>query len=401
MKKWIVVLLLLLALGGYFIISRKDASKAMVVETTPITRGKIIKTVSATGSLQAVNTVNVGTQVSGTVKAIYADFNSITRKGALIAEIDPALLQANLETAKADVLSAQADLAKAEATVKNTRKNRDRKKELYSRDLIAESELDAAQTEYDTALAQLKAAKASLAQSQANLRHKEVSLGYTRITSPINGVVIDRAVEVGQTVNASQSAPTLFTIAEDLTKMKVEANIDEADIGQIEAGQRVEFTVDAYPELFFIGSIEEIRLAPNAEGNIVTYTVIIMVQNPDLKLMPGMTANVSVIAKEKIDVFKVSNAALRFKPSPDFLASNGNGQNFNSARRNASSNQKTLWLYDGKEFKPLPVSIGISDGLYTEISGNVNEGMNVVTSILSGKTNSNGGGSPFVPGPRR
>jgi multidrug efflux pump subunit AcrA (membrane-fusion protein) len=213
MKKWIVVLLLLLALGGYFIISRKDASKAMVVETTPITRGKIIKTVSATGSLQAVNTVNVGTQVSGTVKAIYADFNSITRKGALIAEIDPALLQANLETAKADVLSAQADLAKAEATVKNTRKNRDRKKELYSRDLIAESELDAAQTEYDTALAQLKAAKASLAQSQANLRHKEVSLGYTRITSPINGVVIDRTVEVGQTVNASQSAPTLFTIA--------------------------------------------------------------------------------------------------------------------------------------------------------------------------------------------
>ncbi|MEA4877678.1 Multidrug resistance protein MdtA [bioreactor metagenome] len=391
MKKWLSLFVLIVLISGAFFFFRKDSSKATTVETVPIIRGNLLKTVSATGSLQAVNTVNVGSQVSGTIKAIYVDFNTIVKKGELIAEIDPALLEAAVETAKADVLAARANIAKAEATVKNARKTRDRNKELFTRNLIAESELDTAQTELDTALASLNAAYASLAQSRANLKNKEINLGHTKINSPINGVIIDKAVEVGQTVNASQSAPTLFTIAEDLTQMKVEADIDEADIGYIKAGQNVEFTVDAYSDLSFEGKIKEIRLAPNTDGNIVTYTVIVMVENPLLKLMPGMTANVSVIVEKKMGVLKVSNAALRFKPSSDVLVSNGKNGN--------GTSQRTLWVYERDIFKPLNVTIGISDGLYTEISGEVQEGMNVVTSVMAGK--SNGGGSPFVPGPRR
>ncbi len=399
MKKFAAFFVVMALIGSYFFF-RRGTSPIFTVETVPIVRGEIVKTVSATGRAEAVNTVNVGTQVTGTIKAIYVDFNSSVKKGQLIAEIDPSLLQANVESAEADVLAAQANVLKAETSVKDTKKSRDRKKELFSRNLIAESELDEAQTEYDTAIAQLKAAQANVEQTKASLKHKKISLGYAKIASPINGVVIDRAVEVGQTVNATQSAPTLFTIAEDLTQMKVEADIDEADIGLIQAGQGVQFTVDAYADVTFHGFVEEIRLAPNTEGNIVTYTVIIKVQNPELKLMPGMTANVIIETIKKSGVLKISNAALRFKPNSELGVFNGEVHN-TSAPSSPHSYTKNLWLYDGKAFQPVPITIGISDGMDTEISGEVKEGMKIVTGVVFGKETTTGRGSPFVPGPRR
>lgn len=417
MKKVILFLLVIMVAAGgfYFFESRKGSSVS--VDTTTVKKGDLIKSVSSTGTLEAVNTVDVGAQVSGTIKTIYVDYNSVVRKGDLLAEIDPSLLSAKVKQAKADVLAAKADVQEAQANVRNAKKTRDRNKELFSRNLIAESELDSAQTDYETSLAKLTSARASLAQAEADLEYDETNLGYTKITSPINGVVTDRAVDEGQTVNSSQSAPTLFTIAEDLTKMQVETDVDEADIGQVKGGQTVEFTVDAYPELSFSGKVDEIRLAPNTSDNVVSYTVIVEVGNPDLKLMPGMTANVSIISDKKEGVFKVASSALKFQPAASLIEipenpgaaegavrpANRSGKGLRqggSAGSARTDGPKSLWIYENGKLKPLPVKTGISDGMYTEVSGNLSEGLEVVTA-MTGVEDSKKGGSPFGFGPRR
>ncbi len=354
-----------------------------IVQTTRVIKGDIIKTVSATGSLEAVNTVNVGTQVSGTVDAIHVDYNSVIKKGQLLLEIDPDLMQANLRQSEAGVLSAEASLAEARADMSEAERNRERSAKLFAKGYIAETERDEADTAYETAAARVKSARAALAKARADLEYQRINLEYTKIFSPIDGVVIDREVDEGQTVNASQSAPTLFTIAEDLSHMQVETDIDEADIGLINKGQKVEFTVDAYPEALFIGVVKEVRLAPQTTDNVVTYTVIIDVDNEKMNLMPGMTANVSVIVAEKHDILKVASSALRFRPQ----------------NTEAKTKGTALWTYDGGKMIPFPVETGIYDGMYTEVQGDgVNEGMEVVTGIV---VSDSGGGQAFGLGQRR
>lgn len=411
MKKLLILFLVIAAgIWGYLYFSN-SRSTSLIVDTTKVTRGDLIKAVSATGTLQAVNTVNIGAQVSGTIDRIHVDYNSEVKKGDLLAEVDPSLLSSRVSQARANLLVAKANLREIQAKLANIRKTRDRNRDLFERDLIAESELDSAQTEYESVLAQLESAKAKLAQSKADLQYNETNLGYTKILSPINGVVTDRAIDEGQTVNSSQSAPTLFTIAEDLSRMQVEADIDEADIGQVKKGQKVEFTVDAYPDLFFNGTVGEIRLVPKTESNVVTYTVIVKVHNPELKLMPGMTANISVISEKRENILKVNSAALRFQPPEietgvapvaDVPKSSGSGKGSGRGRKkdlNISSGS-VLWKYQDGSFVKVPVSAGISDGMYTEVSGDISEGLEAVISV-AGFKESGAGGSIFGFGPGR
>lgn len=414
MKKVLLMILVVVvvAAGGFFFESRKG--DPITVDTTTVRKGDLVKSVSSTGTLEAVNTVNVGAQVSGTIKNIYVTYNSVVKKGDLLAEIDPSLLSAKVRQSKADVLAVKAGVQEAQANVRNARKTKDRNKELFSRDLIAESELDSARTDYETALANLSSAKAKLAQAEADLEYDETTLGYTRITSPINGVVTDRAVDEGQTVNSSQSAPTLFTIAEDLTKMQVATDVDEADIGQVKGGQKVEFTVDAYPDLSFGGKVDEIRLAPNTSDNVVSYTVIVQVDNPDLNLMPGMTANVSIISQKKEGIFKVASSALKFQPVSTLMEApersgeaegaqprkSGRKLNGTGSGKKGSGTPDTIWIYENGKLKSIPVRVGISDGMYTEVSGDLTEELEVVTA-MTGAEGSKKGGVPFGFGTRR
>lgn len=407
MKK-LVLLILILAMGiwGYYHLSARG-STSLAVDTTTVTRGDLIRAVSATGTLQAVNTVNIGAQVSGTIDRIHVDYNSKVKRGDLLAEIDPSLLSSRVNQARANLLLAKANLREIQAKLANVRKTRDRNKNLFERDLIAESELDSAQTEYESLLAQLESAKAQLAQAQADLEYDETNLGYTKIRSPIDGVVTDRAIDEGQTVNSSQTAPTLFTIAEDLSRMQVEADIDEADIGQVKKGQDVEFTVDAYPDQSFNGKVDEIRLVPKTESNVVTYTVIVKVHNPELKLMPGMTANISVISRKGENILKVNSAALRFQPpqTDDVGATSADEPGLSGSGRGRKSDNSvtagdSLWTYRNGSFVEIPVVTGISDGMYTEVSGDIREGLEAVLSVVEMKE-SGSGGSIFGFGPGR
>jgi HlyD family secretion protein len=293
-----------------------------------VEKGEVNLVVTATGTINPVINVLVGSQVSGTIKALYADYNSQVKEGQVIAQIDPALFQAQVEQGRANVLNAQANLenakaslVKAEVAVLDAKRNLDRNKPLLERQVIAQATLDTAQTNYDTAVAQrevgkaqVESSKAQVEQAKAALTAAETNLRYTTIRSPVSGTVISRNVDVGQTVAASLQAPTLFTIAKDLTRMQVDTNVSEADVGRIAAGQDSTFTVDAYPERIFRGKVSEIRNAPIIVQNVVTYDVVILVENKDLKLKPGMTANVSVMIAHRDGVLKIPNAALRFQP---------------------------------------------------------------------------------------
>lgn len=385
MKKNALILLMIgLAVAGvWFYVSR--AADKPIAQTVVVTRGDIIRAVSATGSLDAVNTVSVGAQVSGTIKKIHVNYNSVVTKGQLLAEIDPALLQANLKQSEANVLSARASLAETRANMAKAKRTAERNAELFAKGYIAKNELEESQTALETTAARVQSATASQAQAGADLEYKKINLGHTRILSPIDGVIIDRAVDEGQTVNASQSAPTLFTIAEDLARMKVETSIDEADIGLIRQGQSVDFTVDAYPEESFGGSVSEIRLASVTTNNVVTYTVIIGVENDRKNLMPGMTANVSVIIQKKEGILKVASSALRFRPPQDYEGDRPQGA--------------LLWTLEDEKLQPHQVKTGIYDGMFTEVSGDdLAEGMNVVTGMTVSES---GGGQAFGLGQRR
>ena len=274
--------------------------KAEQYKTEKADRGSITMTVTATGTLSAVTTVQVGSQVSGVIARLYADFNSRVKRGQLLAELDPTPFQAQVEQRRADLTKAQVEAANAKITF-------ERQKRLVASGLTAQADLDAAKAAYDGAVAQVRQSSAALSQAETNLR-------YTKIISPIDGIVVDRQYDVGQTVAASFQAPTLFSIAQDLTKMQVQADVDQSDIGRIQVGQVARFTVDSYPDQEFRGQISQIRLNATVSQNVVTYPVIIMVPNPDEKLRPKMTANVTIDVATVQDVLRVANAALRFKP---------------------------------------------------------------------------------------
>jgi RND family efflux transporter, MFP subunit len=371
MKKIVIGSLIVIVLGIVFFFLFKNNENGLPFKVEKIVRGEIVSSVTATGTVNAVTTVLVGTQVSGTIKTLYVDYNSPVKDGQLIAQIDPATFEAQVGQAKANLLSAKANCEKAEATLIDSERTMNRNQELFSKGLIARSDFDTAETNYETAKASVSAAKAQIAQTEAALNYAETNLRYTRIVSPVDGVVISRSVDVGQTVAASFQTPTLFTIAQDLTKMQIDTNVDEADIGKVSVGQNVDFTVDAYPEITFKGTVWQIRNAPIIVQNVVTYDVVIKVDNPELKLKPGMTANVSIITSFKKDILKIPNAALRFMLSE---------------KEAGKSVKKGLGIWIIKEGKPERVAIvtGISDGSYTEvISGAVKEGQEVIIESLT------------------
>jgi HlyD family secretion protein len=335
MKRAITVFLFIAAVGAvagafYF----KRGGSEVQVNTAPVTRGDIVDTVGATGTLQAVTTVQVGSQVSGNISWLGADFNSIVKKGQVVARLDPSLFEAQLQQAKATLGQSQANLAKAQSDLDRAKvmlvdaqQKYTRAKELSDRSLLPQSDLDAAKIAVDSAQASLASQQATLAQSQAAVKQAEasvnqnqVNLDHTIIEAPIDGIVTQRSVDVGQTVAASMQAPTLFIIAADLTKMQVNANIDEADVGRIRPGQNVTFRVDAYPTEDFHGTVSQIRLQPVVVQNVTTYGTVIDVPNAQLKLKPGMTANVKVEINKKTDVLRVPNTALRFRPTSEMFS---------------------------------------------------------------------------------
>ncbi len=411
-RKVLIGVIILVLLGTGLTIYFTKGDKGPQFKTVPAVSGPLRATVTATGTMNAVTTVLVGTQVSGTIHKLYVDFNSRVKKGQIIAEIDPSTFQAQVDQAKANVLSANAAVEKAKATARDSRRMRDRYRELFSRNLIARSDADTADATDDANQAQVSATIAQERQAAAALRFAETNLRYTKILSPVEGTVVSRAVDVGQTVAASFQTPTLFTIAQDLTKMQIDTNIDEADIGKIKTGQDVEFSVDAYPDNTFRGIVHQVRIAPITVQNVVTYDVVIKVDNADLRLKPGMTANVSVVVAGKDSVLKVPNAALRFRPGEkdgaqtapadkgarpvvasvarEMGAAVASGK---TPGRAAGPRSYAVWVLENDKPKRLPVTIGISDGTMTEISaGELKAGQEVIIESASKSSKNNAAG---------
>jgi HlyD family secretion protein len=378
MKRKVLMLAALVAaatitLGAFY---ARHGDDAPTFTTEAITRGDIVNVVSSSGTLQAVTMVQVGSQVSGTIEALAADFNSMVRQGQVLARLD----QSNFASA---VEQARASLVNAEAEVERLRVARDaadaalgRAKELTARQLLPAADLQTAESASRSAAAQVVGAQARLVQARAAVEAANVNLAKTVIRSPIDGVVIARNVDVGQTVAASLSAPTLFVIAADLSKMQVNASIDESDLGQVQAGQSVTFRVDAYPSETFRGTLSQVRLNPTTANNVVTYAAIIDAPNPELKLKPGMTATVTIEVARREDVLRVPTAALRFKPAADSLAT--------QAVKAPAGKTPTVWVSTRGQLSPTPVQIGASDATYTEIvSPALVEGTQVVTRAVT------------------
>ena len=419
MKKIVGAVLILSALvaAGFFYFQKPPKAQ---YKTLKVERGSIASSVSATGTLNAVVTVQVGTQVSGTISKLYVDFNSQVKKGQPIAQIDPALFSSAVQQSRGNALNADANLAKAKVTLADAKRTLGRNKALLAEGIISQSDLDAALTAYESALAGVRGAEASVMQTRGALRQTETNLNYSTIRSPVDGIVVSRNVDVGQTVAASFQTPTLFTIAQDLTKMQIDTSVDESDISRLQVGQTAEFTVDAYPEQHFEGTVVQIRNAPVVTQNVVTYVAVIGVSNPDMKLKPGMTANVSVQILKKDDVLKVPSAALRFKPKTDKERGAKGGQGGRgresetvapkgAARKEGGGKGgpsgvpgQSVYLLKGEDQAPVQVSIttGITDGSFVEVvSGDVKEGDDVIIEQVSTEKKKNGMGGPPM-GPR-
>ncbi|HKI84587.1 MAG TPA: efflux RND transporter periplasmic adaptor subunit, partial [Candidatus Krumholzibacteria bacterium] len=385
MKKFAIpALLLVVALVAAGMLHWRG-EKGEAYRFVEVARGDVQSTVTSTGILQAINTIQVGTQVSGKVSEIYVDFNDHVKKGQLIARIDPTLLEQAVRLADEDLTRARAGLADAQRQFK-------RSDELYQQKAITEDD-------YSTAKYNLEIAKAALESAQVNLDRAKQNLAYTEIRSPVDGVVIDRTVDVGQTVAASLSAPQLFLIAEDLSKMEILASVDESDIGKIHDEQSVRFTVQAYPDSIFTGTVKQVRLKSTIQENVVNYVVSIAVANPSGRLLPGMTATVDFVVAEAKDVLQVPNAALRFRPTEKMLSemrkqrsntSGGDSTRTRTAQRRrprgtGSSDHVMLWTLD-ENGHPVPIfaRTGISNGQYTEVtSRRLKEGMQIIASVVS------------------
>ncbi len=404
-NKWLWIVVVVLVAAGGIMLWRAHQAKLKAewkYETSPIDRGKIVAKVTASGSLSALVTVQVGSQVSGRIAALYADYNSTVKKGELIAKIDPQLFEASVAQARANYVAANGNLAKARAQALDAERQYKRSVTLAERKLIAQADLDTAQATADAAKAAVDAAMGSVEQAKAQLHSAEVNLAYTNIISPTDGVVISRNVDVGQTVAASLQAPTLFLIAENLRKMQVDTSVAEADIGQLHQGMRATFTVDAYPTETFVGTVRQVRNAPQTVQNVVTYDAVIDVNNSDLKLKPGMTANCTFVYAENDDALRVPNAALRFRPPAELLASLGpkagagrSGRGPGAAMRTGTggapakaagdSDRRTVWVL--RAGKPVPVAIrtGITDGINSEVlEGDLSVGDRAITDVSGG-----------------
>lgn len=377
------LLLLALAGGGAYLLWGRP--KAEVYKTAPVRRGDIVSTVSATGNLAAVVNVQVGTQVSGTIRKIFVDYNSPVRQGQPIAQIDPAIFEAQVEQAEGNYQAALANVKKAKVTVADTLRTLKRNRELIAGDFIARAELDSAQTAHDGALAAQQAAEAAVVQTSGALKQARTNLAYSTIRSPVDGTVVSRNVDVGQTVAASFQTPTLFNIAQDLTRMEIDTSVDEADISRVKEGQTAYFTVDSYPETRFEGQVTQVRSAPVVSQNVVTYVVVIGVDNRELKLKPGMTANVTLEVDHRQGVLRLPTAALRFKPkAPGAPAAAPPGQP--PAKSKAPVPRRVFVLGDDGRPSPVPVKTGIGDGSAVELTeGELREGDEVIVEQVTGK----------------
>jgi HlyD family secretion protein len=422
MKRWIVIVAAVLAVGAAtaWFAARGDGS-APTYRFVAVERGSIDSVVSATGTLSAVTTVQVGTQVSGLIARLNVDFNDRVEKGQVIAQLDTTLLESNLRDVEASLERSRAEVAQAERDL-------ERITALYQQGISAVADYNKAQYNFDVARASVKSAEASLARARQNL-------AYATITAPVSGIVVERAVDVGQTVAASMSTPTLFTIANDLSEMQILAPVDESDIGQIKEGQTTSFTVKTYPERKFTGVVRQVRLQSTVEQNIVNYTVVISVKNPDGKLLPGMTATVDFIVASVADVLKVTNAALRFKPPEAALAeararmqkefaarreargerggetggtsggprpgpangAGGSGRNGGQAGNGGSGNRPqptVLYFVKDGQLAMMPVRTGITDGQSTEVRGPLlEEGAQVIAGMTQAAQSTSG--NPF------
>ena len=403
--KWTLAVVLVVVVGGGYFYFRSSRSETVNYNTAEVALGDLSQIVTATGTLNPVKSVQVGCQVSGRISDIYADYNSRVKAGDLIAEIDPRVYQAQVESAEADLSNAMANLELQRVQAK-------RAAELYTNNLVSGSD-------YDTSIATLHQAEAVMKIKQASLDNARANLGYTKIYSPVDGVVISRSVDVGQTVAASFNTPTLFLIANDLSKMQIDANVDEADVGGVKEGQSVDFTVDAYPNRTFHGAVTQVRNAPTTVNNVVTYDTVIGVTNSDFKLKPGMTASVSIIVANRTNVLEIPNSALRFHPPETAIVTPPTGPKTNNVA-NANGGPKgreksghghgeqtkmhTIYLLKRETprepARPVPVQIqtGITDNIYTEVVSGLKEGDPVITGqAFPGMENDSRTSNPFSP----
>ena len=381
-KGWIGIGVVAVLIIAWFLLRGGKKEEKVSFETAKVENSNIHTSITATGTIEPVTSVTVGTQVSGIVAKLYVDYNSVVKKGQVIAELDRTNLISELNTAKANLSSAQSTAAYELA-------NYNRYKTLYDKGLVSADDFESAQLSYRKAKEQVNTSSESVRKAQTNL-------GYATITSPIDGVILSKAVEEGQTVAASFNTPELFVIAQDLTDMRVIANIDEADIGGVKEGQRVSFTVDAFPDDHFEGSVTQVRQQATTESNVVTYEVVISAPNKDLKLKPGLTANVTIFTMEKNGVLAVPSKALRFYPNEAFLQK---GETISDCE-----GDHKLWTKEGNVFKAHKVEIGTTNGVMTEITGGIAAGTEVLTefNISGGDTGmpEQQAGNPFMPRPR-
>lgn len=349
-KRYVITALVAIVVIGGTITSSAIKNRVHY-ETTPISQCTITQVVEASGTINPVNTVSVGSTVSGLIKAIYVDYNSVVKKGQLLAQIDPANFEAAVQQNQAQINSAESDMAKIQAVTEMSRKTYSRYKNLYKKNFIAKSELDQAESDYLSNLAQIGAARAKINQARASYKTAMTNLGYTKIIAPVDGTIISREIDLGQPVAASFQAPELFSIAQDLTKMQIEVNVSEADIGKVKEGQQVTYTLDGYPDRLFYGKVTQVRISPTTVSNVVTYSVIVGVDNKDLTLKPGMTANVSIITSKSEDVLCAPSVALKYTPETD-------GKKYQS---------QGLWILANNKPQRIDIETGASDDTNIEV----------------------------------
>ena len=381
-KVWYAIAAVVVILIAWFLMRGGKKEEQVSFDTAKVEKTNIRTSITATGTIEPVTSVTVGTQVSGIVSKLYVDYNSVVKKGQVIAELDRTNLISELNTAKAN-------LASSESSMAYEKSNYNRYKTLYDKGLVSADE-------YESALLSYRKAKEDVSTKRESVNKAQTNLGYATITSPIDGVVLSKSVEEGQTVAASFNTPELFSIAQDLTDMRVIADIDEADIGGVKEGQRVSFTVDAFPDDHFEGQVTQVRQQATTESNVVTYEVVISAPNNDLKLKPGLTANVTIFTLEKNDVMAVPSKALRFIPTEAFLKK---GQTISDCE-----GDHKVWTLEGKTFKAHKVEIGTSNGIMTEIISGIPEGTEILTDFnISGGAvpeQEQQASNPFMPRPR-
>ena len=395
-----VIAVAVLTWGIYYYSTRPEPPK---YRTAKVERGDLVSAVASTGNLAAVVTVQVGTQVSGTIQRLFVDFNSQVKKGQVIAQIDPSLFNAQVEQSHGNFLNSQANVLKAKADLTDTKRTLERNRQLVKEGIVSQSDFDTAETKFHEAQATLQAFQGSVIQTRGAYSQAQTNLKYATIRSPVDGTVVSRNVDVGQTVAASFQTPTLFTIAQDLTKMEIDTSVDEADISRIRVGQPASFTVDSYPESRFTGTVSQVRNAPVVAQNVVTYVVVVSVDNKDLKLKPGMTANVRIETARKENVLKLPSAALRFKPKG---AKGGKGTAEGKdkpagtdARKGKMGAGQQVFI-PGPEGKAVAVTVktGISnDGQVELVEGSLKENDDVIIEQISSAKKPGGMGAPMGP----